>query len=96
MQIEISNYLAECTKHELSSRSAKDASDMIRIVNELESIGDSTLNLFIINEKLDKNVLTSEMKEQILELFSKVNEFIDWNQSFIINDMAVMSTKDLE
>ena len=96
MQEQISNYLAECTKHELSSRSAKDASDMIRIVNELESIADSTLNLFLISEKLDNNTLNSEMKNQIIELFSKVNEFIDWNHSFIINDMAAMSVKDLE
>ena len=51
MQIEISNYLAECTKHELSRQSSEDAADMIRIVNELESIGDSTFNLFLIGEK---------------------------------------------
>ena len=47
MQEEISNYLAECTKHELSVSSAKSASDMIRIVNELESVGDSIFNLFL-------------------------------------------------
>ena len=48
MQVEITNYLSECSKHELSVQSSKDASDMIRIVNELESIGDSTFNLFLI------------------------------------------------
>ena len=96
MQEKISNYLAECTKHELSGGSAKSASDMIRIVNELESVADSILNLFLISEKLDNNTLNSEMKNQIIELFSKVNEFIDWNHSFIINDIAEMSIKDLE
>jgi len=69
---------------------------MIRIVNELESVGDSTFNLFLISEKLEKNTLNSEMKEQILELFNKVNEFIDWNHSFIANDIKQMSAKDIE
>ena len=96
MQEQISNYLAECTKYELSARSAKDASDMIRIVNELESIGDSTLNLFLINEKLDKKSIPPEMREQILELFDKVNEFIAWNRSFIIDDMRKMTAEDLK
>jgi len=96
MQVEISNYLSECTKHELSIRSSKDASDMIRIVNELESIGDSTFNLFLISEKLNKDTLSAEMKEQISELYNRVIEFINWNHDFITNDMNQMSNDDLE
>ena len=96
MQEEISNYLSECTMHELSAASSKDASDMIRIVNEFESIGDSTFNLFLIGEKLDKNTLIPEMKNQILDLFYKVDEFINWNHSFIIKDIKQMSASDIE
>ena len=96
MQEEISNYLAECTKHELSEKSSKESADMIRIVNELESVGDSILNLFLINEKIDKKTFTPEMRTQILELFNKVDNFIHWNHSFIINDMGKMTAKDLE
>ena len=95
MQVEISNYLSECTKHELSVGSSKDASDMIRIVNELESIGDSTFNLFLIIEKIDKTSLTDEMKNQISDLYSVVNEFLIWNHKFITNDMKQMSSDDL-
>jgi len=96
MQVEISNYLSECAKHELSVQSSKDASDMIRIVNELESIGDSTFNLFLINEKLNKDTLSTEMKEQINSLYDNVKEFLDWNHSFIIKDIKQMSKDDLQ
>ena len=96
MQVEISNYLSECAKHELSVQSSKDASDMIRIVNELESIGDSTFNLFLINEKLNKDTLSTEMKKQINSLYNNVKEFLDWNHSFIIKDIKQMSKDDLQ
>ena len=96
MQVEISNYLAECTKHELSVGSAQNASDMIRIVNELESVGDSIFNLFLISEKLDKDTLSVEMKDQISTIYNKVKDFIDWNHTFIANDLAEMSDEDLK
>ena len=96
MQAEISNYLAECTKHELSVQSAENASDMIRIVNELESVADSIFNLFLISEKLDKDTLSVEMKEQIYTISNKVKEFIDWNHTFISNDITQMSGEDLK
>jgi len=95
MQVEISNYLAECTKHELSVESAENASDMIRIVNELESVGDSIFNLFLISEKLDRVTLSAEMKDQIGKLYNKVNELIDWNHSFLSKDIKSMSVDDL-
>ena len=96
MQVEISNYLSQCTKHELSIGSAKNASDMIRIINELESVGDSIFNLFLISEKLDKDTLSVEMKEQISTLYNKVKEFIDWNHTFISSDIAQMSGEDIK
>ena len=95
MQIEISNYLAECTKHELSVQSAQNASDMIRIVNELESIGDSTFNIFLIAEKLEKDTLSTEMKDQISRIYNKVSEFANWNHSFIMENIKEMSDEEL-
>ena len=96
MQVEISNYLSECSKHELSVQSSKDSSDMIRIVNELESIGDSTFNLFLINEKMDQNSFTDEMKVQISDLYTVVKEFLLWNHKFISNDIRQMTSSDLK
>ena len=95
MQVEISNYLSECSKHELSVQSSKDSSDMIRIVNELESIGDSTFNLFLITEKMDKSSFTDEMKDQISDLYTVVKEFLLWNHKFIENDIRQMTSNDL-
>ena len=96
MQVEISNYLSECSKHELSVQSSKDSSDMIRIVNELESIGDSTFNLFLINEKMDQSSFTDEMKVQISDLYTVVKEFLLWNHKFISNDIRQMTSSDLK
>ena len=96
MQVEISNYLSECSKHELSVQSSKDSSDMIRIVNELESIGDSTFNLFLINEKMDQSSFTDEMKVQISDLYTIVKEFLLWNHKFISNDIRQMTSSDLK
>ncbi len=96
MQVEISNYLSECSKHELSVQSSKDASDMIRIVNELESIGDSTFNLFLITEKMDQSLFTAEMKNQISDLYGVINKFLLWNHEFITNDIKQMGIDDLD
>ena len=96
MQVEISNYLSECSKHELSVQSSKDSSDMIRIVNELESIGDSTFNLFLITEKMDQSSFTDEMKGQISDLYTVVKEFLLWNHEFISNDIRQMTSSDLK
>ena len=55
MQEEISTYLAEGTKYELSLESSKGAAAMTRLTNELESIGDSSLNLFLQLENLEND-----------------------------------------
>ena len=69
MQEQISAYLAECTKHELSFESSKEAAAMMRITNELESIGDSFLNLSFQIEKIENNLeFNSQMNEEIIGL----------------------------
>ena len=97
MQEEISVYLAECTKHELSFESSKGAASMMRIVNELESVGDSTLNLFLqINRFKDDLKLSDEIKEEVSAMYNVVMEFIEWNNSFIINDIQSINQEDLD
>ena len=96
MQEQISSYLAECTKHELSLQSSKEASSMIRLTNELESIGDSTLNLFLQLERMDNNLkFNNEMYEEINDIYNKVMKFIDWNNLFIYNNIKSMNSSDL-
>jgi phosphate:Na+ symporter len=51
MQIEITGYLVSLAKENLTEQNAKNLHAMIRIVNELESIGDSCYKLSLIAQK---------------------------------------------
>jgi phosphate:Na+ symporter len=84
MQEQISTYLAECTKHELSFESSKGAAAMMRIANELESVGDSTLNLFLQLERMEDGLkFDDRMNKEVLEIFNLVMKFIAWNHSLL-------------
>ena len=97
MQEEISTYLAECTKHELSIESSKGAAAMMRLTNELESVGDSTLNLFLQLDRLENNMkFNDQMNNEIIELYSIVEEFNNWNNSFISMNIKAMSEEELK
>ena len=96
MQEEISNYLAQCTKHELSIESSKSAASMMRITSELESIGDSIFNLFLHIEKAEDSLkFNDEMNQEVIDLYNSVDTFIKWNDSFISNNIKAMSEEDL-
>jgi len=96
MQEQISTYLTECTKHELSLGSSKEAAAMMRITNELESVGDSSLNLFLQTEKLkDELKFTDEMNNEVIECYNMVMKFIQWNNSFILNNIKSMTKEEL-
>jgi phosphate:Na+ symporter len=96
MQEQISTFLSQCTKHELSYRSSKEAAAMIRLTNELESIGDSCLNLFLQIEKNNEElVFTDKMNKEILQLYSMVIKFVQWNNSFIENNLKSMTDINL-
>ena len=97
MQEQISTYLAECTKHELSFESSINASAMMRLTNELESIGDSCFNLFLQIEKVENKLkFTNEMDKEIFEILDMVFDFTKWNDSFIIDNVKPMTKKDLD
>lgn len=57
MQVEITKYLVECSKEDLSERSVMNLNAIMRIVNELENIGDSCYKLMLLTErKYDGNI----------------------------------------
>tara|TARA_Y100000310_G_scaffold340273_1_gene435436 strand:- start:251 stop:1894 length:1644 start_codon:yes stop_codon:yes gene_type:complete len=96
MQEQISTYLAECTKHELSFESSKGAAAMMRIAHELESVGDSTLNLFLQLARVEDGLkFDDRMNKEVLEIFNLVMKFIAWNHSFIENDIQSMTEEHL-
>jgi len=80
MQEKLSAYLAKCSKEELNEESAFHVVLMMRIVNELESIGDSIYNLILLSQRRhDKNiVLDAKAIEEILPYTEKVQTFISF------------------
>lgn len=51
MQEEISGYLVECSAESLGESGIRHSTSMMRVVNELESIGDSCFNLILLAER---------------------------------------------
>ncbi|MFC1898309.1 Na/Pi cotransporter family protein [Candidatus Cloacimonadota bacterium] len=76
MQMEITTYLIECSKEDLSERSIMNLNAMLRIVNELENIGDSCYKLMILTErKYDQKIqLHSKAKEEFNDFAALVSE----------------------
>ncbi|MBT4576138.1 MAG: Na/Pi cotransporter family protein [Candidatus Cloacimonetes bacterium] len=62
MQHEITQYLAECSKEDLSGRSVININAMLRIINELENIGDSCYKLMLLTEKKYDNKILFHTK----------------------------------
>ena len=85
MQEQISLYLIECLKENLKAASAANVNAMIRIVNELESIGDSCYSLILLSEKRYKKKMTvSKRALKEIEPFSQVvMEFLELNRSYL-------------
>ncbi|MCK3684060.1 Na/Pi cotransporter family protein [Maribellus sp. YY47] len=79
MEVSIAKYLTKVAEGELSKQSSRNISSMLRIVDEIESIGDSCLNiaraLLRISDKKEK--LTPEMKKKLTEMFALVEKSMD-------------------
>jgi phosphate:Na+ symporter len=79
MEVSIARYLTKVAEGELSKESSRGISAMLRIIDEIESIGDSCLNIsraMLRSRDKDKN-LTPEMQKNILEMFSMVEKALD-------------------
>ncbi len=79
MEVSIAKYLTKVAEGELSRQSSKNISSMLRIVDEIESIGDSCLNIarsmYRIHQKKEK--LTPDMKEKLLGMFALLEKAMD-------------------
>lgn len=87
MQEEISRYLVDCIKENLNERSAGNVNAMIRIVGELESIGDSCFNLILLAQRrYDRKIeFPGTALEEIAPYTNTVVEFLEYNRSFLDN-----------
>jgi len=79
MEVSIARYLTKVAEGELSKESSKGISAMLRIIDEIESVGDSCLNIArAMSRARDKEEnLTEEMKLNIQEMFSLVDKALD-------------------
>lgn len=79
MQVEITKYLVECSKEDLSERSVMNLNAIMRIVNELENIGDSCYKLMLLTErKYDNNIqLHAKAMEEFNDFSSLLAESME-------------------
>jgi phosphate:Na+ symporter len=95
MQVEISGYLAECAKENLNEKSAQNVTAMLRITNELESIGDACYNLMILAQRrYDKKYVLHEKALEEIETYSKhVKEFICFYKEHLNQHLSTYNLK---
>lgn len=80
MQEEISKYLVLCSYDALNETSRNNINYLMRIVHELESVGDSCFKLSLLTQKkYDKKIdLHPKANEEIRDYSNLVKEFIDF------------------
>lgn len=79
MEVEIANYLTKSSEVELSTQSSHTVSAMLRVVDNLESIGDSCRQLSIsLGSKRQQGIHFSEtMKADLEKMFDLVEQALD-------------------
>jgi phosphate:Na+ symporter len=90
MEEELSKFLPECLRESISEKTRKQVSAMIRIVNELESIGDSIYNLVLLTQRrYDKKL---EFSDDAVESFrpycAAVKAFLVFIRSHLIQSLS--------
>lgn len=95
MQEEITKFLIACSGEGINETGRKNISAMMRIVNELESIGDSCYNLILLSERrFKKNIALHENAMDELEpLATMVQNFLFFIKSHINEHMDKESLK---
>ncbi|MBN2737281.1 MAG: Na/Pi cotransporter family protein [Spirochaetales bacterium] len=80
MEVEISQYLSCLAQESLNKESASNVNSMIRIVTELESIGDSCYNLMLLlQRRYDKKIkISAEGVREITSLSKLVEDYIHY------------------
>lgn len=85
MQEEITKFLSKCSMDNMNHVSAKSVYSMMRITNELESIGDSCFNLMLLAERRAKQNIEFDplAVESLLPYVDLVNQFIRFIRSHL-------------
>ncbi|WP_422478327.1 Na/Pi cotransporter family protein [Pleomorphochaeta sp. DL1XJH-081] len=90
MQEEITKFLSQCSMDNMNQVSANNVYSMMRITNELESIGDSCYNLMILSERKTKQKIEMDPKaiEKLLPYVDLVKQFIHFIRSHLNEHMS--------
>ncbi len=85
MQEEISRFLVRCSEDNVNQSTLENINAMMRVVSELESIGDSCFNLILlVQRRYDKNIkMPAEAVEEIEDYISLVKEYLIFNRERI-------------
>ncbi len=85
MQEELSRYLAACSREGLNEVSAGNVNAMIRITDELESIGDGCYNLMLLADRVHrkKQPISAEGRRELAPYVKLVEEFLTFIQSHL-------------
>lgn len=101
MELEIANYLTKVSEGGMSLGASQEVSAMLRIVDNLESIGDSCYQLSLtIDSKRKQNISYSqEMKDKLQKMFSMVKQsIVEMNNNLSENyhNVNIANAKELE
>jgi phosphate:Na+ symporter len=96
MQEEITKYLIACSGEGINENGRNNISAMMRIVNELESIGDSCYNLILLSERrFKKNIpLHENAMDELEPIVSMVQKFLFFIKSHINEHMDKETLKE--
>lgn len=98
MEIEIASYLTKVSESELSHSASMQVSSMLRIVDNLESIGDSCFQIALtIDNKNKSNIwFTQEMRDKLNKMYEYVHEAIALMNENLNNNYSQVSSLEAE
>lgn len=93
VEVEIANYLGEVAQGKLSDYGRRRMQSMLKLVSDLESIGDSNFNLArTINRMYDnKTILPEEVIQKVELMFSMVHEALEMMKENLEKDEKLVS-----
>ncbi len=91
MEVEIADYLTHVAEGRLSENGKHELQSMLRVVSEIESVGDSCYNLArtIMRKRDDNSVYTTEMDANIQLMWNLVIEALVQMKKVLVADQGV-------
>lgn len=98
MEVEIAKYLAKAAEGRLSSVSKKNVHALLRVVSEIESIGDGSYNLAktIMRKRNDGKEYAPDMVKRIEDMFVLVDQALAEMLSVLNENMEHMTLNSIE